>query len=131
MAQLTSRKNSTASSDIDPQKPRARAQVLLEGGFLFLILGGLFLADAARLAGASEPRIVNIYNFVRNSDYRVPHSEDVLYDATRQEIQLIKQAELPATWALQYDALINPHYQKLFKEQLGTNEEIAPRRALR
>ena len=37
----------------------------------------------------------------------------------------IKQAELPATWALQYDALINPRYQKLFKEQLGTNDEIA------
>jgi hypothetical protein len=75
-------------------------------------------------AGASEPRIVNIYNFVRNSDYRLPRSEDVLYEATRQEIQLIKQAKLPATWALQYDALINPRYQKLFKEQLGTNDEI-------
>jgi hypothetical protein len=26
---------------------------------------------------------------------------------------------------LQYDALINTRYQKLFKEQLGTNNEIA------
>ena len=74
---------------------------------------------------ASKPRIVNIYNFVRNSDYRLANSEDVLYEATRQEIQLIKPTGLPATWALQYDALINPRYQKLFKEQLGTNGEIA------
>ena len=103
----------------------ARIQALLEGGFLSLLLWGVLLLDAVQPAGASEPRIVNIYNFVRNSDYRVRHSEDVLYEATRQEIQLIKQAKLPATWALQYDALINPRYQRLFKEQLGTNDEIA------
>ena len=78
-----------------------------------------------RVGDASEPRIVNIYNFVRNSDSRMQNSEEVLYETTRQQIQLIKQANLPATWALQYDALINPRYQKLFKEQLGTNDEIA------
>ena len=103
----------------------ARIRALLEGGSLSLLLGGIFLLNTLQPAGASEPRIVNIYNFVRNSDYRVPHSEDILYEATWQEIQLIKQAKLPATWALQYDALINPRYQKLFKEQLGTNDEIA------
>lgn len=100
-------------------------QVLLKNSFLLLILCFVYLVDTVPSADAGEPRIVNIYNFVRNSDYRLPHSEDVLYDATRHEIQLIKQAELPATWALQYDALINPRYQKLFKEQLGTNDEIA------
>jgi hypothetical protein len=76
-------------------------------------------------AGASEPRIVNIYNFVRNSDYRLPNSEVVLYEATRQQIQLLKAAGLPATWALQYDALINPRYQKLFQTQLGPQDELA------
>jgi len=86
---------------------------------------GVFLADTLQLADASEPRIVNLYNFVRNSDYRVPNSEEVLYETTRQQIQLIKHASLPATWALQYDALINPRYQKLFKEQLGQKDEIA------
>ncbi|HEV7926702.1 MAG TPA: hypothetical protein VGR14_15190 [Verrucomicrobiae bacterium] len=76
-------------------------------------------------ADASEARIVNIYNFVRNSDSRMANSEDVLYETTRQQIKLIKEANLPATWALQYDALINPRYQKLFKEQLRTKDEIA------
>ncbi len=79
----------------------------------------------ASAAAAGPPRIVNIYNFIRNSDYRLPNSEEVLYEATRQEIQLIKPTGLPATWALQYDALINPRYQKLLREQLGTNDEIA------
>ncbi len=95
------------------------------GDLFFLALYGVAFAGTIQPAHASEPRIVNIYNFVRNSDYRVPNSEDVLFEATRQEIQLIKPTQLPATWALQYDALINPRYQKLFKEQLGAKDEIA------
>jgi len=99
---------------------RGMARIL--PGFIF---GVLCLAAAVRAAAAGQPRIVNIYNFVRNSDYRVAHSEDVLFEATRQEIELIEPTGLPATWALQYDALMNPRYQKLFKERLGTNDEIA------
>lgn len=91
---------------------------------LFLLCG-ICLAGSIQPASAGEPRIVNIYNFVRNSDYRVPNSEDVLYETTRHQIDLLKRAGLPATWALQYDALINPRYQKLFKEQLGRKDEIA------
>jgi hypothetical protein len=87
----------------------------------YLILAfGLFETASAR-----SPRIVNIYNFIRNSDFRLDHSEDVLYEATRNQIALLKQYHLPATWALQYDALINPRYQKLLKEQLGPDDEIA------
>ena len=85
----------------------------------------VFLLETNELTDASEPRLVTIYNFVRNSDYRVANSRDVLYETTRRQIQLIKRANLPATWALQYDALINPRYQKLFKEQLGAKDEIA------
>jgi hypothetical protein len=106
-------------------KPRAIIHALLAGGPAFLMLCGVGLADTLEQAEAAKPRIVNIYNFVRNSDYRVPNSEEVLYETTRQQIQLIKEANLPATWALQYDALINPRYQQLFKEQLGSRDEIA------
>jgi hypothetical protein len=82
-------------------------------------------ADAAPQAPASAPRIVTIYNFIRNSDYRLANSEEILFEATRKQIELIKPTGLPVTWALQYDALINPRYQKLLKEQAGTNDEIA------
>src|ERR1017187_803110 len=108
-----------------PKKLMASIHLSLGGSLSFFILCGVLLAESLQPAAASETRIVNIYNFVRNSDYRLANSEDVLFDATRQEIQLVKQANLPATWALQYDALINPRYQKLLKEQLGTNDEIA------
>jgi hypothetical protein len=93
------------------------------------LLAGMCLFSAETLAAeptgsAGAPRIVNLYNFIRNSDYRMPDSEDVLFGCTRRQIELLKQYHLPATWALQYDALINPRYQKLLKEQLGTNDEI-------
>jgi hypothetical protein len=106
-------------------QPMASIREFLNRSLFTLIMCCLSLPAAIQKVAASEPRIVNIYNFVRNSDYRVRNSADVLYEATRQEIQLLKQAGLPATWALQYDALINPRYQKLFKEQLGAKDEIA------
>jgi hypothetical protein len=81
------------------------------------------LAEAP--AQASSPRIVNIYNFIRNSDFRLTNSEEILFDCTRRQIKLLKNAGLPATWALQYDALMNPRYQQLLKEQLRPNDEIA------
>lgn len=106
-------------------KPMVIFHTFLGGRLCFLMLCSVFLVDTMHEVDAGELRVVNIYNFVRNSDYRVPNSEDVLYEATRQQIQLLKHAGLSATWALQYDALINPRYQKLFTEQLGPEDEIA------
>ena len=103
----------------------AIARSLIKHSIARFALSGFALAVGLQPASAGEPRIVNIYNFVRNSDYRMPNSENVLYETTRRQIELMKGACLPATWALQYDALINPRYQKLFKEQLGSQDEIS------
>src|SRR6266404_3620261 len=108
-----------------PMKPTAIIHAFLGGFPGFPLAWTIALAVSLQPADAGEPRIVNIYNFVRNSDYRLVNSENILFETTRREIELIKPTGLPATWALQYDALINPRYQKLFKEQLGTNDEIA------
>ncbi len=85
----------------------------------------LVLAGTLPAAAAAAPRIVNIYNFIRNSDSRLRDSEPLLLEATRKEMELTKQYDLPATWALQYDALINPLYQKLLKEELRAGDEVA------
>lgn len=97
-------------------------------GLLWLIycLTSSLANVAAQPAEASgHPRIINIYNFVRNSDFRLADSENILFEATEKQVALLKNANLPATWALQYDALINPRYQKLFKEQVSPENEIA------
>jgi hypothetical protein len=83
----------------------------------------LLLLLLAMTAPAAAPRIVNIYNFVRENDFRLANSEAILFEATTQQVQLLNRAGLPATFALQYDALMDEHYQTLFKAQ--TNFEIA------
>ncbi len=95
------------------------------GIFILGVASYLNVTSVATAKETKEPRIVNIYNFIRNSDFRLTNSEDVLFDCTRHQIELLKGANLSATWALQYDALINPRYQKLLKAKLGTNDEIA------
>ncbi len=108
-----------------PSKPMAIIRAVLAGSLSWLLLGEVALADTSQGTAVRGPRIVNIYNFIRNSDYRLADSEEILFETTRKQIELIKPTGLPATWALQYDALINPRYQKLLKEQLGTHDEIA------
>ena len=73
---------------------------------------------------APQPRIVNLYCFCRDQDFRVANSQQILFNATTQQVQLFKHANLSATFALQHDALADTNYQNYFKTQLDTNYEI-------
>ena len=74
----------------------------------------------------SAPRIVNIINFVRQVEPRFEEkgTPEVLYQTVVNQIDLLKKHNLPATFPLQYDALIDERYEKLFKERLDDNDEI-------
>ncbi|WP_183560429.1 hypothetical protein [Mucilaginibacter sp. SP1R1] len=62
------------------------------------------------------PRIVNIVNFIRLLEPRDPViTEDVLYQTVVKQIEIMKKYNLGGTFLLQYDALIDPRYQKLLK----------------
>lgn len=100
-------------------------RLLLSASLCIALLWNVSGADTSKSVPARSPRIVNIYNFIRNSDSRLRNSEEILFDATSRQLELLKQANLPATWALQYDALINPRYQTLLKSQAGPRDEIA------
>lgn len=71
-----------------------------------------------------SPRIINIINFIRNTDYRLENSENLLFEAVQEQIKLVNKYDFPATFLFQYDALINPRYQSLMKEQLSSKCEI-------
>lgn len=73
---------------------------------------------------ADGPRIVNFVNFVRQNDFRTKNSERLLYDATRREARLLRRHGMPATFLLQYDALVDTRYQKLFKQGDGRGFEL-------
>lgn len=65
---------------------------------------------------SSNPRIVNIINFIRFCEPRNPAiTENVLYQTVVHQINIMKKYHLRGTFLLQYDALIDPRYQKLLK----------------
>lgn len=70
-------------------------------------------------------RIVNIYNFIRAIEPRIPAvTPDVLRATTERQIELVAKHRLPATFALQYDALMDVRYQDLLRRELDPQCEI-------
>lgn len=69
--------------------------------------------------------IVNIYNFIRMS-----HAEPSVFipddfETVQKQITLIRQYGFPATYALKYDALMEPRYQELLKTCTDVRDEIS------
>jgi hypothetical protein len=65
---------------------------------------------------SETPRIVNIVNFIRLLEPRDPAiTEDVLYQTVVKQVEIMNKYQLGGTFLLQYDALIDPRYQKLLK----------------
>ena len=69
--------------------------------------------------------IINIYNFIRMS-----HTEPSIFiqddfDTIKNQLIFAKQSGFPATYALKYDALMEPRYQNLLLEYLDENDEIS------
>lgn len=71
-----------------------------------------------------SPRIINIINFIRQTDYRVQNSDSLMFEAVQEQIKLVNNYGFPATFLFQYDALINPAYQELMKTRLSPDCEI-------
>lgn len=70
------------------------------------------------------PRIINIVNFIRQTDYRLENSDALLFETVKKQIELVNKYDFPATFLFQYDALINPEYQQLMKSQLSSKCEL-------
>jgi len=96
--------------------------------FVFLsLLAGLFRFSHGKKADSQNysPRIVNIINFVRQCEPRIDWiTEEVLFQTVVEQIKIIKQYNFKATFLLQYDALIDPRYQKLMKELPADQFEV-------
>ena len=87
----------------------------------------VFCCAGCRSAGekpVESPRIINIINFIRQTDYRVENADSLLYETVCEQVKLVNKYDLPATFLLQYDALINPLYQDLLKSKLNDHSEI-------
>jgi len=92
-----------------------------------VLIGGINFSCKAVKNGVKKddsPRIINIVNFIRQTDYRVENSDSLLFDVVQKQIELVNKYGFPATFLFQYDALINPDYQQLMKTQLKPDCEI-------
>lgn len=69
--------------------------------------------------------IVNIYNFVRMSHVEPSVFIQDDFETVKKQIILVRQYGFPATYALKYDALMEPRYQELMKTYTGEGDEIS------
>lgn len=83
--------------------------------FIVFCCAGCRSAGEKPVESAAAPRIINIINFIRQTDYRVENADSLLYETVCEQVKLVNKYDLPATFLLQYDALINPLYQDLLK----------------
>ena len=68
--------------------------------------------------------IVHIYNFIRMSHTEPSRFLADDFDTLRRILILVKQYGFPGTYALKYDALMEPRYQELLREYLDENDEL-------
>lgn len=92
--------------------------------FIVFCCVGCRSAGEKLVESAAAPRIINIINFIRQTDYRVENADSLLYETVCEQVKLVNKYDLPATFLLQYDALINPLYQDLLKSKLNDHSEI-------
>ncbi len=68
---------------------------------------------------------VNIYNFIRMSHEEPSRFIQDDFDTLKNQILTVKQYGFPGTYALKYDALMEPRYQALLKTYLDEGDEIS------
>ena len=62
---------------------------------------------------------VNIMNFVRQCEPRSESVDKILFETTKKQLALVNELQVPNTFLLQYDALCDDRFVKLFKEEAG------------
>lgn len=66
-------------------------------------------------------RCINVVNFIREIEPRFPM--DMMLPVTSQ-MEIIRRHGLPATWLLQFDALVSGPFVPFLKEQMPDNHEV-------
>lgn len=77
--------------------------------------------EAASPNAAAPMRAINIMNFIRAEEPREPMD---LMEPVREQMALIKSHRLPATWLLQYDALVEGPFVAFLKKEMPANHEV-------
>ena len=73
----------------------------------------------------NEPmKTVHIMNFARQCEPRDEATDRILFDVTKKQLEMLNELNVPNTFLLQYDALCDERYVKLFRQKAGAQTEI-------
>jgi len=97
---------------------RISGQACLAAGFSTLA-NAVFGAEPAD--GTTPVRCINVINFIRGVEPRAP--TDLLLPVQKQ-MEVLLGLELPATWLLQYDALVSGPFVPFLKSHIASNHEV-------
>lgn len=73
------------------------------------------------LASAPALRCINIMNFIRAEE---PREAMDLFQPVKEQMALIRKYQFPATWLLQYDALVEGPFVEFLKKEMPATHEI-------
>ncbi len=93
-------------------------QGFLAAGFVPLASG---LGSLLVSSGPGAVRCINVINFIRGVEPRSP--VDLLLPVQKQ-MELLLEHRLPATWLLQYDALVTGPFVEFLKTHIAKNHEV-------
>ena len=68
--------------------------------------------------------LVNIYHFIRKSTYNDGIFTQEDFDTLKNEMEILKQHQLPATYALKHDAVVDETYTALIKSMVDEKDEV-------
>ena len=64
---------------------------------------------------------INIMNFARSYEPRNSETEKNLLKTTKEQLDLVNEYGVEATFLLQYDVIANDEFVKMIKERAGEN----------
>ena len=70
-------------------------------------------------------KVINVMNFVRSLEPRDADIEKILFETTEAQLDLVNEQEVENTFMLQYDALCDERFVRLFKEKATERTELA------
>jgi hypothetical protein len=70
-------------------------------------------------------KVINVMNFVRPIEPRNAEVEALLFSTTEAQLDLVNEMKVKNTFMLQYDALCDERYVKLFKEKATSLTELS------
>ncbi|RYG36183.1 hypothetical protein EON81_10510 [bacterium] len=79
------------------------------------------LMSSGLLARSSSIRCINIVNFLRGVEPRGPMD---LFLPLQKQMEIIRKHKLPATWLLQYDALVSGPFVEYLKANMPKDHEV-------